>query len=452
MLLLSLLLLFHQLGANPAVASPAFNYEITPRVIAEILANLRPAMHVNGLNGQLHGVGGVNLNDTAHLRTVNFAEITSFTLSMIYAGFETGFFMGHMRDTHSQGLNSPGDTFRFTQIDPTKNDTDLVTPHPPRKYWHVNPKTGENDPVAPYKTITSFNHKIRPWYVMAKQVVESGELRNTAAGDVLWTAPYIFSTDKILGITHIKPMVEAGSGRYLGTLAADFGLADIEGFLRIEFGRESLAGVIVFITEGTTGNLVATSVKDQPLLHADPVTKTLGRVHSKASVVPEIAKAAKWLEARGWDWTGRHGNTLDLMGGDMFVEMTTFINGKLEWKIVVLQKAKCPGGSAFDPSSFWCITCELGYTLRRYDPPPQYGDCQHHFNIRLSLRRLRVPKNMVLQGGHVRGMRRDGRLARKPLVLRRRGRQHRIRGLRHRQEIHNNRGVAALAILLYGRE
>ena len=37
------------------------------------------------------------------------------------------------------------------------------------------------------------------------------------------------------------------------------------------------------------------------------------------------------------------------MGGDMFVEMTTFINGKL------------------DPSSFWCITYELGYTLRSHD-------------------------------------------------------------------------------------
>ena len=326
-----------------------FNYDITPRIISEIKINLEPARQINGLNRGLFSIGAVSLNDKPALRRFNFATTVAFSeMAMVYAGFEDGFFYGHMRDTHS----FKADTYRYTQVDIDPNDLNLIAPHPERLFWKINNVSGANEGSS-IKRITTYQHRLRPWYVEAKarSILTPGQRTS------MWSSLYIFSDKLVLGITHLEVVLHPTTSNFQGVLATDLSMQTIQEWL-IESYRGSAN--IIFITENLTGKLVASSNSKQPLLRQDPLDENKWkRVHSTKSIVPEIAKAAKFLANRGWNYR----NSLDIID-DMFIEYTTFEEGEIQWKMIVLQPAICAAGTIIDQLTHECVTCLPGSTKR----------------------------------------------------------------------------------------
>jgi hypothetical protein len=364
----SRLALFLLLLLDRGDAGPAFRYDVAPRVLAEVTRNLEPARLANGLAAEMHRTGAVSTRDEAGLRKTNFAITLAFEqMAMVYGGFESGLFLGHMRSTAAY------DTFRFTKVnasaDPSSNATAgliMTPPYPPRVYWRIDNVTGNNI-GPPVKSITTYQHLLRPWYVQAKQAVQGKGFRVS-----LWSKLYIFATEVVLGLSHLEPLVDPATGAFVGCLATDLGMHRIEAWLQATYKGSQQ---VVFITEGSTGNLVASSrAGEQPLLLKNTTTGKFQRIHSTNSVVPAIKAAARWLEARGWDYAKPYSlDIVDELAGTTpkhtrwFIEFTSFVEGNIDWKVIVLQPVACPPGAVLDLVTRECLQCRAGTTRPNAD-------------------------------------------------------------------------------------
>ena len=357
MRLVLLLLLLHD---SALAAVPVFNHDIAKRVSAKIRENLFSAETVNAVNKQLHKVEGVSLTNIDQLRQVEFGQLLAFpSVSMVYAGFADGFFIGHMLNPRPPGTPADfPDGYRFTMIEADPNYVSRQEPpHPVRRYWNIDPNTGKNVGWS-FRNRTSYNPKIRPWYVEAKAAAEAAPEIPVA----IWSSLYIFHADQALGITHIETFLDEQK-KLFGCLCVDQKVDKIQDWLVENIKTK---GNIVFITEGETGNLVASSVGDQPVLQQvlqEDGSSKLGRVQAtQAAASIEISMAGAFLKKQNWDPI----DSLNLIAnGTLLVEMTSYVDGSsLNWKVVVIQPAVCGSGSLLDPSTLWCVMCGLGKTVR----------------------------------------------------------------------------------------
>lgn len=164
---------------------------------------LLPAREVAELTKRVIESGIIDVNDLASFETFLFQNLqTEMQISGIYFGDESGNFTYVMR---SQG---PGE-FR----------TKIIRPLQRAKTANLTWRNADFSVVeTSIDTADSFDPRIRPWYMQAKQ-------ENTT----VWTAPYIFFSSRQPGISVAVPIII--NGVYVGAIGVDIEISTISTFL-----------------------------------------------------------------------------------------------------------------------------------------------------------------------------------------------------------------------------
>lgn len=99
------------------------------------------------------------------------------------------------------------------------------------QWEHVNETYERDFPSGKFSLNEGYDPRKRPWYIKAR-----------ATGNISWTDPYIFASDKKLGVSVTKPINDNGVN---GVIALDFGLADVNSFLQ-SLPISSVGTIILF--------------------------------------------------------------------------------------------------------------------------------------------------------------------------------------------------------------
>lgn len=118
-----------------------------------------------------------------------------------------------------------------------------------------------------------YDPRTRPWFKAA-----------LARADFVWTEPYLFFTDRKLGITAATP-VRDGDGKLLGVLGIDLELEDLASFLGAHEISESGSAFIASVDgvliaapfAGESRQLASTTVTQHPLPATDKIADVAGR-------------------------------------------------------------------------------------------------------------------------------------------------------------------------------
>ncbi len=100
---------------------------------------------------------------------------------------------------------------------------------------HQNPNWASQEVYADRSepAAAAYDPRPRPWYRLA-----------TESGDLSWTEPYIFYSDRMPGLSCALPLVDS-AGRPLGIVAAEFGISEVSRLLsRFRIGRTGQAMIL----------------------------------------------------------------------------------------------------------------------------------------------------------------------------------------------------------------
>ena len=329
--LLSVSIVSGQSMAENDITDTCFNFEISKRTESAVRKFLKFPELVNKMTDQAYNVGSVKVYDVPSVRKWEFTQLLSFeTLYMVYAGFETGFFTGYIRNVNENtGVNS----YKYTE----RTGTDNTLPSAVRKYWHANARTGDISPngLGIIRNRT-YDHRSREWYKEAK-----------TAGKTMWSSIYRFASSNELGLTHCQPIYDidhSGHGtsdrdenheKFSGVLAVDYTLGNINRFLSTAFSNSTSSVILV---EHDTGLLVASSRQGGLLLVVENDEELPTRVKAWNSTDEMIKTVSKILQKDKDGWSER------LIKKDgYFIEVTNFKADNLNWDILVAMPASDTG-------------------------------------------------------------------------------------------------------------
>ena len=178
----------------------------------------------------------------------------------------------------------------------------------------------QGKPTGQKETHPSYDPRIRPWYVRAKQ-----------ANRPQWNPIYQYYIQPSLGISASQPVYDQ-TGTFRGIVSTDLFLSGISQFLqRLKIGRSGKT----FIIE-RSGLMVASSTSEQPFLSNG---KEVTRLKATESSIPLIRSTAQHLMVRFGNFNQINQNQqLEFMlnGEREFVQVLPFTDGRgLDWLIVV---------------------------------------------------------------------------------------------------------------------
>ncbi|KAJ1456994.1 hypothetical protein M885DRAFT_615907 [Pelagophyceae sp. CCMP2097] len=205
---------------------------------------------------------------------------------------------------------------------------------PCRKYYDVDIATGDpgkcvdevevdNITDACYYdnalTNASYDPRARPWYNTSKAASEAGI-------PATWSSPYVFSTERVVGLTATVAFGYGPGAPFAGVAALDIQLTDIDAVIA---AASEEAGVIYYIVEND-GTLIATSMAGVALVE-DAETGDIVQV-AAADAPPIIAESYAAFLAGGSD-----NATFSFNGTDYWLINSTIIDAvNLEWDLLAL--------------------------------------------------------------------------------------------------------------------
>lgn len=167
----------------------------------------------------------------------------------------------------------------------------------------------------------TFEPRSRPWYVAA-----------IAAQEPTWSPIYVFANPPRLGITQAVPLYRPDNS-LRGVLGVDLTLSDISDFLRQIQVSESGQ---VFIVE-RSGDIVASSVAEQPFLKTGDIEERLPAVQSQSAVIRETANYLLTQFESFENLKKARQFTADIEGSPHFLQITPLEDGRgLDWLMVVV--------------------------------------------------------------------------------------------------------------------
>lgn len=167
----------------------------------------------------------------------------------------------------------------------------------------------------------TFEPRSRPWYLAA-----------ISAREPTWSPIYAFANPPRLGITQAVPLYRSDQS-LRGVLGVDLTLSDISDFLRQIQVSESGQ---VFIVE-RSGDIVASSVAEQPFLKTGDTEERLPAVQSQSAVIRETADYLLTQFESFENLKNARQFTADIEGNPHFLQITPLEDGRgLDWLMVVV--------------------------------------------------------------------------------------------------------------------
>lgn len=241
--------------------------EVTARVSDRVRSYVETPQLVNQVNRDAIELGIIDLQKIAEARTYFWRQTITYK-NIGYVGFA---------NQQGQYLRV-GWINRLSTTETPQIAEQLIPGGGNLNYYEINEK-GQRAKLA--KSVPNYDVRKRPFYEVAFK-----------AGKPTWSKIYLNFGNPLLQINASLPIYDR-NGQPAGILTSQFGTDQIRGFLQtLKIGKTGQ----VFIVE-PSGELVATSLKDQPLWveQSQKAKKELQRVHALQSNNQLLRSSAEFL-------------------------------------------------------------------------------------------------------------------------------------------------------------